>query len=40
MRENNGRLSEWLYLVRGRWPRFSLGCRSQTGSRINSLEIQ
>ena len=32
-------MSELLYLVSGRWPRFSLGCRPQTGSRINSLEV-
>jgi len=33
MHKNDGGMSESLYLVSGRWPRFSLGCHCQNGSR-------
>ena len=39
VREDDGGMSESLYLVSGRRPRFSLGCRPPTGSRISSPEV-
>ena len=39
MREDDGRISKSLYLASGRRPRFSLGCRPPTGSRISSPEV-
>jgi len=39
VREDDGGMSESVYLVSGRPPRFSLGCRPPTGSSISSPEV-
>jgi len=39
MNENDGKMSKSMYLVSWHRPTFSLGCRSQTGSRISSPEV-
>jgi len=38
-REDDGGMSKSLYLVSGRRPTFSLGCRLPTGSRNDSPEV-
>jgi len=39
VREDDGGMSKSLYLASGRRPRFSMGCRPPTGSRISSPEV-
>ena len=39
VRENDGGMSQSLYLASGHCLAFTLGCRPQTGSRISSLEV-